>query len=60
MDEKVPEPLDLAAVLAVEVDGVGVERERAEAEEQGRRGSEAEAVGRLFRVRWGGERSERV
>lgn len=37
MNEQITIPLDLATMLAVEVNGVGVEGERAEAEEQSRR-----------------------
>lgn len=52
MDEQGAIALDLAAVLAVEVDGMGVESERAKAKEQGRRRGEAEAVCWLVGGRW--------
>lgn len=51
MNEQVPVPFDLAAVLTVKVDPMGVEGECAEAKEQRRRGGECEGVFRLVRRR---------
>lgn len=48
MDKQITVALNLAAVLAVEVNGVGVEGECAEAEKQSRWRDQAEAVGWLI------------